>query len=165
MTKSITVVFFTFLVTLAAHAEGPLPVIPTADQQRLLASNDAKLSANKRLAYDFFRVILIGRHLDQASKFMRNDYIQHNPNVDTGLDGFLKYFSKLGGPVAIPDRVADLVAIQAEGDFVTMSFVNVLSDPSNGAKKYTTTWFDMFRIRNGKIAEHWDCDTKSVSAQ
>ena len=24
------------------------------------------------------------------------------------------------------------------------------------AKKYTTTWFDMFRIENGKIAEHWD---------
>jgi len=29
-------------------------------------------------------------------------------------------------------------------------------DPKGPAKKYTTTWFDMFRIENGKIAEHWD---------
>lgn len=27
-------------------------------------------------------------------------------------------------------------------------------------KKYTTTWFDMFRIEEGKIAEHWDSALK-----
>ena len=30
----------------------------------------------------------------------------------------------------------------------------------DSTKKYTTTWFDMFRIENGKIAEHWDTAEK-----
>jgi predicted SnoaL-like aldol condensation-catalyzing enzyme len=30
----------------------------------------------------------------------------------------------------------------------------------NKGQKYTSTWFDMFRIENGKIAEHWDPATK-----
>jgi predicted SnoaL-like aldol condensation-catalyzing enzyme len=33
-------------------------------------------------------------------------------------------------------------------------------DPKDPAKKYTTTWFDMFRIQGGKIAEHWDPASK-----
>jgi predicted SnoaL-like aldol condensation-catalyzing enzyme len=44
----------------------------------------------------------------------------------------------------------------AEGDLVVLSFVRELADPKDPAKKYTTTWFDMFRIEGGKIAEHWD---------
>jgi predicted SnoaL-like aldol condensation-catalyzing enzyme len=31
------------------------------------------------------------------------------------------------------------------------------ADPKLAAKKSTTTWFDMLRIENGKIAEHRDC--------
>jgi predicted SnoaL-like aldol condensation-catalyzing enzyme len=27
---------------------------------------------------------------------------------------------------------------------------------SDASKKYATTWFDLFRIVDGKIAEHWD---------
>jgi predicted SnoaL-like aldol condensation-catalyzing enzyme len=43
---------------------------------------------------------------------------------------------------------------------VTLSFVDELPDPKNKNVKYTTTWFDMFRIQDGKIAEHWDCAVK-----
>jgi len=46
---------------------------------------------------------------------------------------------------------------------VILSFVNELEDPNDKNSKYTTTWFDMFRIQDGKIAEHWDCDTKNVA--
>ena len=93
---------------------------------------------------------------------MRDDYIQHNPNADTGIKGFKEFFVKLGGPKAIPDTLPDLVAIQAEGDYVTLSFVREYDDPVNRGQKYTSTWFDMFRIENGKIAEHWDPATKPV---
>src|SRR5579872_5323771 len=106
-----------------AMAEGPLPVLPAKDQRELLRSADPVLAYNKRLVYDFNRVILVGRHLIQAPKFMRDDYIQHNPNVDTGLVGFIEFFSKLGGPTAIPKEVPDLVSIQAERDIVTFSYV------------------------------------------
>jgi predicted SnoaL-like aldol condensation-catalyzing enzyme len=39
---------------------------------------------------------------------------------------------------------------------VVMVFARELPDPKDPAVKYTTTWFDMFRIEGGKIAEHWD---------
>ena len=49
-----------------------------------------------------------------------------------------------------------MVAIVAEGDLVVLSFAREGVDPKDATKKYSTTWFDMFRIENGKIAEHWD---------
>ena len=51
-------------------------------------------------------------------------------------------------------------AIVAEGDRVILSFVREAPDPKDPSVKYTTTWFDMFRIVNGKIVEHWDSATK-----
>src|SRR6266567_5845990 len=50
-----------------------LPVVPAKDQAALLKSSDAKLAANKKIAYDFFRVVLRGLHLDQADKYMKDD--------------------------------------------------------------------------------------------
>jgi predicted SnoaL-like aldol condensation-catalyzing enzyme len=148
--------------------KAPPPRIMTAvrvtgyagDQGDLLKSKDPKLAANKKLAYDFFRIILRGRRLDRAAEFMTEDYIQHNPNADTGMAGFKAYFSALGGEQPIPDKLDGLVAIQADGDFVTLSFSREYKDPSIPDATYTTTWFDMFRIVNGKIVEHWDTATK-----
>jgi len=133
-----------------------LPVVPAKDQAALLKSNDPKLAKNKKLAYDFFRIVLRARKLDQASKFMTENYMQHNPNADTGLKGFLAYFSNPKLPKAPPlaDTLEGLVAIQAEGDFVTLSFVREYENSKK--QKYTTTWFDMFRFEGDKIAEHWD---------
>jgi predicted SnoaL-like aldol condensation-catalyzing enzyme len=135
---------------------GALPVEPAKDQAVLLKSSDPKLAANKKLCYDFFRVVLRARHLDEADKYMTVDYIQHNPNAETGMKGFKEFFSKMGGPQPIQDTLPGLVAIQAEGDYVTLSFVREYDHPREKGKKYTTTWFDMFRVVNGKIVEHWD---------
>jgi len=111
-----------------------LPVVPAKDQAALLKASDPKLAANKKAAYDFFRIVLRGRHLDQAEKYMKVDYMQHNPNADTGIKGFKEYFEKLGGPTDIPNTLDGLVAIQAEGDYVTLSFVREYDDPAASAK-------------------------------
>jgi len=142
-----------------------LPVVPIATnkQKDLLKSDDAKLAVNKKVAYDFFRIILQGRRLELAEQFMTNDYMQHNPNADTGIVGFRAYFSALpGGPQPIPETLPGLVSIQAEGDYVTLSFVREYDDPAAAGKRYTTTWFDMFRIVDGKIVEHWDSAMKGA---
>jgi predicted SnoaL-like aldol condensation-catalyzing enzyme len=146
----------------AAPVFAALPVVPAPDQAALLASKDKKLAANKKAAYDFYRIVLRGLRLDQADKYMKEDYMQHNPNADTGLKGFKEYFTKLGGPKDIPAKIDGLVAIQAEGEYVTLSFVREYDDPAQKGKKYTTTWFDMFRFDNGKIAEHWDSALKAA---
>ena len=149
--------FFSIL-TLQLTVLAGLPVTPAENQQQLLESADPALAVNKKLVYDFARIILAGRQLDQAANFLREDYIQHNPNVETGLKGFIDFFSKFGGPRPVPDTVRGLVSIRAEGDIVIMAFVDSREDGSDG--KYTTTWFDMFRVQDGKIAEHWDNDVK-----
>src|SRR5215475_7908269 len=90
------------LAICGAPVSAALPVVAAKDQAALLKSNDPKLAANKKLAYDFYRIVLEGRRLDQAEKYMRDDYMQHNPNADTGLKGFKAYFERLGGPQPIP---------------------------------------------------------------
>src|SRR4051812_4533891 len=70
-----------------------VPVVGYAGNQAdLLKASDPKLAANKKVAYEFFRIILRGRRLDRAAEFMTEDYIQHNPNADTGMAGFKAYF-------------------------------------------------------------------------
>jgi predicted SnoaL-like aldol condensation-catalyzing enzyme len=139
-----------------------LPVTLAKDHAALLHSPDPKLAANKKLIYDFYRICLRGRRLDQCETYMNDDYMQHNPNADTGIKGYKEFFSKLGGPLPIPETLVDMVSIQAEGDMVTLSLLREHDDPANPGHKYTTTWFDMFRISNGKVAEHWDPATKPV---
>jgi predicted SnoaL-like aldol condensation-catalyzing enzyme len=132
---------------------------PLASQEELLKSSDKKLAANKKLVYDFWREVLEARHLDLAEKYMRTDYMQHNPNADTGVAGFKAYFSKLGGPLPIEPKIKrEVISIVAEGNLVILNFVQENKD-SKG-QPYKTTWFDMFRIQDGKIAEHWDSALK-----
>lgn len=132
-------------------------VVASNDHQSLLASHDPKLAQNKKLVYDFWREVFEAGHMDLAPKYMAETYIQHNPNVATGRDAFIKFFSQIKKPQAIADRInMPLVNIVAERDIVILTFVSELPDPKSPGKTYTTTWFDMFRIENGKIAEHWD---------
>jgi predicted SnoaL-like aldol condensation-catalyzing enzyme len=146
-------------VPLAGIAQVPVQANPRHEQ--LLASADARLAANKRLVYDFWREVFEGGHMELAEKYMAETYIQHNPSVPTGRAAFVDFFSKFRKPQTIEPAVkAPLVAITAEGDLVVLSFVRELVDPKDATKKYTTTWFDMFRIENGKIAEHWDPATR-----
>ncbi len=47
-----------------------------------------------------------------------------------------------------------VVSVVAEGDLVVVSFVRDLKDKAG--KPYTTTWFDMWRVKDGKATQHWD---------
>jgi predicted SnoaL-like aldol condensation-catalyzing enzyme len=149
-------VFFVALV-LAAAASAQVAVTAAPDQEQLVASADPKLAANKRLVYDFWREVFEGAHMELADKYMAESYVQHNPNVPTGRAAFVEFFQRVRKPAAIEARIkAPVVAIVAEGDLVVLSFAREHPDPKDATRKYTTTWFDMFRIENGKIAEHWD---------
>lgn len=143
------------LAASAVHAQ--VAVAANADHEAMLRSADPVLAKNKRLVYDFWREVFEAGHLELADKYMAESYIQHNPNVPTGRAGFVDFFSKFAKPKAIEPKVkAPLVEITAEGDKVILSFVRPVADQKDASKNYTTTWFDMFRIENGKIAEHWD---------
>lgn len=154
----------TFLIVLvascafaASSALAQVPVQASPNHEGFLASADPRLAANKRLVYDFYREVFEGGHMELADKYLAESYIQHNPIVPTGRAGFVEFFSRFAKPKAIEAKMkAPVVSIVAEGDLVVLSFVREYNEPADATKKYTTTWFDMFRIEAGKIAEHWD---------
>lgn len=126
-------------------------------QAYMLQSTDPALAKNKQLVYNFWRIVFEGGHLDEASTYMTESYIQHNPNVPTGRKAFVDFFSKFVTAKPVVDTIqSSLIAIVAEKDLVTLVFRQQHPDPKDPGKQYVTTWFDMFRVENGKIAEHWD---------
>jgi predicted SnoaL-like aldol condensation-catalyzing enzyme len=130
-----------------------LPVVENPDHEQLLSSSDPSLAANKQLVYDMWRTLIEARDTAAAESYFAEDYIQHNPNADTGRAGVLAFFASQGEPLPVQDRVqTPLVAILAEGDYVALVQVDEYEQP----RPYTTTWFDLFRIEDGVIAEHWD---------
>lgn len=162
MKRLITCACLALAMAAPTVARAQLAVVAQANHELLLASTDARLAANKRLVYDFWREVLEGGQMQLAEKYVAEGYMQHNPNVPTGRAGFVDAFSKWAKPKPVEAKVkAPLVAITAEGDLVILSFVREGVDPKDATKKYTTTWFDMFRIESGKIAEHWDCAPKT----
>ena len=125
------------------------------DHAALLASPDEKLAANKRLVYDMYRIVLQGGHHDRAHEFIAEGYIQHNPNAAQGLAGIVDYVRATRPVREITDTLElPLITLVAEGNYVTTAFVRPEKD-ANG-ETYYSSWFDLFRIENGKIAEHWD---------
>lgn len=149
------------MLALPSAAIAQESVHSASDQSQLLASTDPVLAANKRLVYDFWREVFEGGHLELADKYLAESYIQHNPNVPTGRAGFVGFFAKFSQPKSIEASVkAPLVSITAERDLVVLAFVSERADPRDATKKYTTTWFDMFRVADGKIVEHWDEATR-----
>jgi len=129
-------------------------------QLKLLAHPDPQLAANKRLVWDMWRTLLNGYHIDRAGEFIHTDYIQHNPMANTGLAGMQGFFKAMGIPARdIPEAIPEgVISVMAEGDLVTITFPRKYTDSCQ--REYTSTWFDMFRIKDGLIVEHWDAATR-----
>jgi predicted SnoaL-like aldol condensation-catalyzing enzyme len=149
----------------AAHIASPAAsqVVSTpAEQQALLQSPDPKLEANKKLVYDMYREIVQGGHAELVEKYFTPEYIQHNPNVRSGRDALAEFLrgSRPARPIE-PTVVLPLLNIIAERDYVLV--VNQNPQRDEKGERYITTWFDFYRIENGKIAEHWDPALKSAS--
>jgi predicted SnoaL-like aldol condensation-catalyzing enzyme len=147
---------------LSAPVYPQVPVTTHPNQQALLQSDNHQLAANKKFVFDFWREVFQARNMSLAPRYLAEDYIQHNPNVATGRQAFMDFFGRFE-PQPLRPELDNLVAIVAEGDLVVLAFRRELPDRQNTGRTYTTTWFDMFRIRDGKIAEHWDYGTKPTS--
>ena len=142
-----------------------IPPVAAPDQAALLHSDDPKLAANKKLVFDMWRAIIQGAHTELAPRYFTESYIQHNPNVATGRDAMVAYMKSTRPVRPIqPTITFPVIAIMAEGDLVTVATVSYQPDPENPGHKYAGTHFDMFRIENGKIAEHWDSVPKDPAA-
>jgi predicted SnoaL-like aldol condensation-catalyzing enzyme len=131
-------------------------------QFALLEAADPQLAGNKRLIFDMWRHVLDAGREELADLYLRPDYVEHNPNIAAGRDAFKAYFSRRDNlPIETTIR-APLVAMIAEGDLVVQAIMREHPHPSRAGETYTTTWFDMFRVADGRLAEHWDAAIKSA---
>jgi len=55
-------------------------------------ADEALTERNKSTVRDFYKTVLVGRDVDAAPRFVRSDYIQHNPQVPPALKGFMDTF-------------------------------------------------------------------------
>ena len=141
------------------------PPVGVKDQKALLRSSDPKLAANKKLVYDMYRTIVQAGRYEQAEKFFTKEYIQHNPNVASGRDALVTYIRNSRPQREIPDEMSfPVISIIAEGDMVMVATLTYEPEPGKPGERYATTHFDLYRVENGLIAEHWDHVPKSAGA-
>jgi predicted SnoaL-like aldol condensation-catalyzing enzyme len=108
-----------------------------------------KTEANKTLVRNFVDDILVNGKMEKlASYFNGDNYIQHNPLIPDQLSGLGTTLGELAkqGIFLKYDKVHKVLG---EGNFVL-----VVSEGHFG-KDYNA-FYDLFRVENGKIAEHWD---------
>ena len=144
------------LSVLPAVAGAQVPVRAVADPEALFTDKDPRLHANKQVALHMMRELLQCNHWKDADRWMSKDYIQHNPNLPTGREPVVQFFSRIRGPAERCERLTSaLVAVVAQGDLVTVVWRMECPD-SHGKGRYTSSWFNLWRIENGQVAEHWD---------
>jgi len=105
--------------------------------------------ANKALVLAGIRGVFIDRDPTVLDRLFSDDYRQHNPQIPNGTAAIKALLASLSA-----DFKYEPGLVVAEGDYVTTAFVRPEKDAAG--ETYYATWFDLYRIENGKIAEHWD---------
>jgi len=108
-----------------------------------------KTEANKTLVAEFVDKFLLNGDASVVLNYLKKEgYIQHNPNIGdgiTGLQAALKYFAEN----KIGFRYTKVHRVLGEGNFVL-----VISEGEMGGVH--SSFYDLFRVEDNKIAEHWD---------
>ncbi len=111
-----------------------------------------KTAANKKVVETLLNeVFLNGKNDNLATLINPEKYIQHNSAVADGLDGLgnaLKYFAE-NDMVMIYDKVHKVLG---EGNFV----LSMSEGKFGKAPGDHVAYYDLFRLENGQIVEHWD---------
>ncbi|WP_338238937.1 nuclear transport factor 2 family protein [Persicobacter diffluens] len=104
---------------------------------------------NKKNAIAFYKMAYLGEPRKAVERFVGAEYIQHNPDVQNGPEGFIAYFERM--QKEYPDKSIEFVRSVAEGNMVALHTHQQWPD----GEEYVT--MDFFRFdEEGKICEHWD---------
>jgi predicted SnoaL-like aldol condensation-catalyzing enzyme len=117
------------------------------------AADLEKTEANKALLKEYFDVVVIGEQRDQAIKY-RDRFHQHNCYGEDDKSGFQTKrgpFAKAG----FVYKVHKVHKILGEGRFVLVANEGLFDNKP-------TTFYDFYRVADGKIVEHWDVLEASI---
>jgi predicted SnoaL-like aldol condensation-catalyzing enzyme len=118
---------------------------------------------NLDMVLKWWREVIEAHHTELAGAYQAEDYIQHNPNIPTGRAAFIQMISSMPPTNPMPEHLVHApVVAGAKGDFVWLVFEDEAKDPHDPTRTYHYNSFDLIRIQNGKIQEHWD-SAKRVS--
>ena len=108
-----------------------------------------KTEANKTFVRNFVDDILVNGRMDKLAGYFDGDnYIQHNPNIPDQLSGLGKALGEWAKQ-GITMKYDTIHKVLGEGNFVLVVSEGFFADKH-------TSFYDLFRVENGKIAEHWD---------
>ncbi|MFD2292109.1 nuclear transport factor 2 family protein [Mariniflexile gromovii] len=112
-----------------------------------------KTEANKKTVKEFLEKVVINHEMDKLTTYINPaKYLQHNPAIADGLEGFgaaMKYFAENG----LVMEFTKIHKVLGQGNFVL-----TLSEGKFGKGDHTA-FYDLFRLENGQIVEHWDIIT------
>jgi len=136
------------------------------------AHDEPAEAANKQVVLDFYQALNDSdaagtrKELIQGiiEKYLSPDYVQHAeafadlPGPGSARDRLIRLFQTM--PEGPPRPPARTLAIMAEDDLVMMLTFRDMPDPATGGTKPAYV-FNMFRVRNGQLVEHWDLGTST----
>lgn len=117
-------------------------------------ADEALTARNKALVREFYTAVFIKRNVDAAPRFLSPGYIQHSAHIPTGLKGFMDTFRPVFAQKPLPDYRRELLNVVGENDMVVI-YVRQSGTDADGSHHLSAA-FDMFRVQNGLITEHWD---------
>jgi predicted SnoaL-like aldol condensation-catalyzing enzyme len=108
-----------------------------------------KTEENKALAVALIEDVLMGRDPAKITDYISSEsYAQHNPTIADGLEGIIAAVEMLTAQENM-FVYTEIHAVLGEGNFV----LTVSEGEWNGQ---THAFYDLFRMDDGKIVEHWD---------
>jgi predicted SnoaL-like aldol condensation-catalyzing enzyme len=136
-------------VRAAKTARRATPVRTAKKGKKTAPRASSQLEKNKKLVLAFYEQIIGRKDFDAAQKYMGKVYKQHAPYAADGHDGIRAWLA--GFKAAFPNHRYELKRVIAEGDFVMLHLHGM-----NGPNPNGESVVDIFRVKDGKVVEHWD---------